>query len=203
MSGALAWMLVGLGLAVVIVRRRSVAVALVTVQALTLVGVALHDAASADDVIAAGALAVRAVALATLFLLLVARTRELRPVRARIAPLVRAGGAVAFALTLTWLVPTIGLASRDVERAVLALVAFGVITVATRRATLFQVLGIVLVENALALSALELPGGASLAIELGVALDLMLVALVAGVFHERIFAEFGAGDSTALRALRD
>jgi len=79
----------------------------------------------------------------------------------------------------------------------------GVATVALRRATLFQILGIVLVENALALAALELPGGASLAIELGVALDLVLIALVAGVFHERIFAEFGAGDTAALRTLRD
>ena len=60
-----------------------------------------------------------------------------------------------------------------------------------------------LVENGLALAALEFPGGASLTIELGVALDLVLVALVAGVFHERIFAEFGAGDSAALRTLRD
>jgi len=93
--------------------------------------------------------------------------------------------------------------SRDAERAVLALVAFGIVTAATRRATLFQVLGIVLAENGLALAALELPGGASLTIELGVALDLMLIALVAGVFHERIFAEFGAGDSAALRTLRD
>ncbi len=58
------------------------------------------------------------------------------------------------------------------------------------------------VENALALAALELPV-AAVAIELGVALDLILVALVAGVFHERIFAEFGAGDSAALRALRE
>ena len=40
-------------------------------------------------------------------------------------------------------------------------------------------------------------------IELGVALDLMLVALVAAVFHERIFAEFGAGDTAELRTLRD
>ena len=60
-----------------------------------------------------------------------------------------------------------------------------------------------LVENGLALAALELPGGSSLAIELGVALDLTLVALVAAVFHERIFAEFGAGDSAALGSLRD
>jgi len=127
----------------------------------------------------------------------------LRPVRARVSPLARAGAAVGLALALTWLVPEIGLESRDAERAVLTLVAVGVATVATRRATLFQVLGIVLVENALALSALELPGGTSLAIELGVTLDLMLVALVAAAFHERIFAEFGAGDTAALRTLRD
>jgi Hydrogenase 4 membrane component (E) len=203
MSGALLWTLVAMGLTVVVVRRRSVAVALVTGQALVLVGVALYHAAGAGDVVAAGALAVRAVALATLFLLLVSRTRELSPVHARVPPLVRAGAAIAFALTLTWLVPTLGLDSRDGERAVLALVAFGLVTSATRRATLFHVLGIVLVENGLALAALEFPGGASLTIELGVALDLMLVALVAGVFHERIFAEFGAGDSAALRTLRD
>lgn len=204
MNGTLAWALVALGLAVVVVRRRSIAVALVTAQALVLVAYALEQASSGEAFLAAGALGLRAVALAALFLLLVARTRESRPVRARVAPLVRGGIAVAAALTLTWLVPTIGLASRDAERAVLALVGFGVAAVATRRATLFQVLGIVLVENALALAALELPGGgSSLIIELGVALDLVLVALVASVFHERIFVEFGAGDSAALRVLRD
>jgi hydrogenase-4 component E len=203
MSGGLLWILVAIGLAVVVIRRRSVAVALVTAQALVLVGVALYDAESAGDVVASGALAVRALTLAALFLLLVSRTRELRPVHARVPPLVRAGAAVAFALTLTWLVPTLGLDTRNGERAVLALVAFGIVTAATRRATLFQVLGIVLVENGLALAALELPGGGSLTIEVGVALDLMLIALVAGVFHERIFAEFGAGDSAALRTLRD
>ena len=141
--------------------------------------------------------------LAALFLLLVSRTRELRPVHARVPPLLRAGAAIAFALTLTGLMPALGLDSRRAEWTVLGLVAFGIVTAATRRATLFQVLGIVLVENGLALAALSLPGGASLAIEIGVALDLMLVALVAGVFHERIFAEFGAGDSAALRTLRD
>lgn len=203
MSGVSLWMLVALGLSVVVVRRRSVAVALVTAQALVLAGLALRDAGGASDVVAACALAVRGAALALLFLMLVSRTREVTPVHARIPPLVRAGGAITFALALTWLVPTLGLDARDGERAVLALAAFGLVTAATRRATLFHVLGIVLVENALALAALEIPGGASLAIELGVAVDLMLVALVAGVFHERIFEEFGAGDSGALRTLRD
>ena len=39
----------------------------------------------------------------------------------------------------------------------LALIAFGIVTAATRRATLFQVMGIVLVENGLALAALTSP----------------------------------------------
>jgi hydrogenase-4 component E len=197
-SGALVWLLVALGLGVVVVRRRSLAVALVTIQALVLaVTAAQYKAAPA------AVLAVRAVALGTLLLLVVSRTREPRPVRAGIAPIARAGLAVGFALALTWLVPAIGLESRNAERGVLALIAFGITAAATRRATLFQVLGIVLCENGLALAALELPGGSSTAIELGVAFDLTLVAVVAAVFHEKIFAEFGAGDTAALRSLRD
>jgi hydrogenase-4 component E len=147
-SAAVIWTLVALGLAVLVVRRRSLAVALVTAQALVLVGFALQEAESGGDVLAACALAVRALVLAALFLLLVSRTRSVRPVRARVAPLARAGIALALALALTWLVPEIGLVSRDAERGVLALVAFGIATAALRRATLFQIIGIVLVENA-------------------------------------------------------
>jgi hydrogenase-4 membrane subunit HyfE len=201
-SGALVWLLVALGLAVVIVRRRSIAVGLVTLQALVLAAAAAHTAGG-NDVFAACALAVRAVALGALLLFVVSRTREPRPVRAGLSPLARGGIAVVLALALTWLVPVIGLDSRNVERGVLALVAFGAATVMLRRATLFQVLGIVLTENGLALAALRLPNGSSFAIEFGVALDLTLIALVAAVFHERIFAEFGAGDSAILRTLRD
>ncbi|HEY7381365.1 MAG TPA: hypothetical protein VH572_09160 [Gaiella sp.] len=200
MSGALLWVLVATGLAVVVVRRRTLAVALVTAQALLLAGAAVVVDESPG---AAVALALRGVLLAALFLFLVERTREPRPVRAGVAPLVRAGLAVLVALVLTWLVPVVGLDSRNADRAVLTLVGFGLVVSATRRTTLHQVLGIVLVENALALAALELPGSASLLIEIGVAVDLLLVTLVAAVFHERIFAEFGAGDTAALRSLRD
>lgn len=203
MSGALAWAVVALGLGVVVVRRRSLAVGFVTVQAVLLAGVAFREAVSAEEAAAASALAVRGVALAALFLVVVARTREPRPVRAGVTPLARAGLAIGLALALTWLVPAVGLESRQSERAVLALVAFGAVVVASRRATLHQLLGIVVVENGLVLGALELPGGTSLAVELGVALDLSLIAVVAMVFHERIFAEFGSGDTAVLETLRD
>jgi hydrogenase-4 component E len=202
-SGTFAWALVALGLAVVVVRRRSVAVGLVTAQALLLAGVATAEAEGADDVAAATALAVRGIALAALFLVIVARTREPRPVRAGVAPFARAGLAIVVALAFMWLVPAVGLESEQAERAMLALVAFGAAVVATRRATLHQLLGIVMVENGLVVGAIELPGGASLAIELGVALDLVLISVVAVVFHERIFAEFGSGDTAVLESLRD
>lgn len=200
---AIAWTIVALGIGVVVVRRRSIAVGLVTAQALLLAASALGGGGSLDAAFAAAALALRGAILAALFLLLVRRTRETRPVRAGVAPLGRAAAAVALAMALIWLVPTIGLDSQAAERATLSLVAFGLVTAAMRRATLFQVLGIVLVENGLALAALSLPGASSLAIEIGVAVDLLLIVLVAGVFHERIFAEFGAGDSAVLRSLRD
>ena len=193
------WLLVALGLAVVVVRRRTLAVGLVTLQALVLAVRAAHE-----DAGTAAALGVRALVLAAVLLLVVSRTREPRPVRAGTAPLARGALAVAFALALTWLVPALGLESRNAERGVLALVAFGIVAASVRRATLFQVLGIVLVENGLALAALQLPGSqSSVAIEFGVAFDLTLIALVAVVFHERIFAEFGAGDTAVLRSLRD
>jgi hydrogenase-4 membrane subunit HyfE len=124
-------------------------------------------------------------------------------VRAGVAPFARAGLAIVLALAFVWLVPPIGLESEQSERAMLTLVAFGAAVVATRRATLHQLLGIVMVENGLVLGAIELPGGASLAIELGVALDLTFIAVVAVVFHERIFAEFGSGDTAVLESLRD
>jgi len=203
MTGPVVWGVVAAGLGVVVVRRRRAAVALVTGQALTLVAVALAQASTRSDVLAAVALGVRALALGALLLVLVARTRESRPVRAGVSPFLRSGLAVALALVLTWAVPTAGLPSRRTEEAVLALVAFGLVTAATRRATLFQILGIVLVENGLALGALSLTGSSSATIELGVIVDLVLIAVVAGVFHERIFAEFGAGDVAALRSLRD
>lgn len=204
MTGVVAWLLVASGLAVVMVRRRSVVVVIVTAQALALALAALVEAETADDIVAGGALALRAVVLAVLFAGVVARTRERLPVHARVPPLLRGGLAVLFALMLVWLVPEIGLDSRNAERAVLALIAFGVATAGLRRATVLQVLGIVLVENGLALAALELPGeDAAAAIEIGVAVDLLLISVVAVVFHQRIFGLFGAGDAAALRSLRD
>jgi len=203
MTVAMGSLLIGLGLGVVVVRRRSVAIALVTTQALVLAAIALRQAGTASDTVAGLALVMRAAALGALFFVAVARSRERQPLRARVTPMVRAGLAIVLILIFTALVPAFGLSSRHAEPVELALVAAGLTCAATRRSTLFQVLGIVLVENGLALAGIEAPHASSVIIELGVTLDLTLVVGVAALFHLRIFSEFGAGDSAALRSLRD
>ncbi|MDX6525300.1 MAG: hydrogenase-4 component, partial [Gaiellales bacterium] len=134
MSSTVVWLTVALGLGVPTLRRRTVAVALVTVQALVLAATAAAEAGSASDLAAAGALLVRAVLLGVLLIIVVRRTRELLPVRADAGPLLRAGAAIGLALALALVVPSLGLGDRNAERGVLALVAFGLVTVATRRA---------------------------------------------------------------------
>jgi hydrogenase-4 component E len=203
-NGAAVWLCVALGLAALAARRRTVAIGVVTAQAALLAGLAAaHDAPVEERVGTALALAVRGATLAVVLLLVVRRTREPRPIRASLGPLQRAGLGVGLALLLAALAPDLGLESRDAERAALALVAFGLAAAAVRRATLFQVVGLVLLENGLVLAALAVPGGASVAIELGAALDLLLVGAVAVAFHRRIFAEFGDADTARLRSLRD
>jgi hydrogenase-4 membrane subunit HyfE len=86
---------------------------------------------------------------------------------------------------------------------VLALVAFSLVGVATRRATVFQIVALVQIDNALALAALAGATGLPALVELGVAADLIMVVLVAALLHTRIFAAFGSADSRHLGQLRD
>jgi hydrogenase-4 component E len=203
MNSGVVWFVVALGLGVPTLRRRTVAVALVTVQALVLATTAAVRAHDGAELAASGALLVRAVLLGALLIVVVRRTREASPVRADSGPLLRAGAAIGLALALAVLVPSLGLGDRDAERAVLALVAFGLVTVATRRATVFHIVALVQIDNALAVAALAAAGGLPALIELGVAGDLIVVVLVAALLHARIYAEFGSGDSAHLRGLHD
>ena len=192
------------GIAVVVVRRRSVVVGIVTVQALVLAVAALVEAETTDDAVAAGALALRGVILAVLFAGVVARTRRARPGPRACPPLLRGGLAVLLGARAR-----VARASNRARNARSRASRADADRVrrrdpGLRRATILQVLGIVLVENGLALAALELPGAeAAAGIEIGVAIDLTLISIVAIVFHQRIFGLFGAGDTAALRTLRD
>jgi hydrogenase-4 component E len=204
-NGGLIWAAVGIGLAVTVVRRRSAAIALVTLQALLVsVGaLVLAPDRSGEFLAASLILLARAAVLAALLAWTLARTREPRPVDEGAAPLLRFVATAAVALAAAALVPSFGLGDSAAEHATVALVVIGVATVVARRATLFQALGLLVAENGIALAAASVEGGMPIVIELGVAFDVILLVAAATAFHERIFGEFGTGDTEVLKDLRD
>ena len=205
MNEGLQWVLVAMGLLVVLTRRRSVAIFLVAVQAVLLgVGALVLTAHRPPEfLVAALVLLARGAPLFLLLAVSVRRTREPRPLGLQARPLLNVGAAIAITLATLALVPPLGLESNTAQNASVSLVVIGIITIVTRRETILQALGLVMVENGVALAAVGVPGGLPLVVELGVAIDLTVVIAVAVILHERIFEEFGTGDSHVLRRLRD
>ena len=193
--------ILALGLGVVLVRRRSFAIALVSAQSLALGLLALdHD----GELLVAGlVLVVKALALPALLVAVLRRTREPRLVAAAAGPLARLAGTAAAAALAVVLLPPLGTGDAHAERTAVALVVIGLSIVVARRPALFQLLGLIVAENGLSLLALSVPGGLSYVIELGALFDLALVVVVASFFTRRIHGELGTGDTELLRGLRD
>jgi hydrogenase-4 component E len=202
---ALIWVIVLLGLGCVVMRRRSVAVALVGVQSLcvAVLAVMLVPSRPSEFIPAALTLVLRALVIAVLLVIAIRRTRQSLPGGEETIPLIRLVVAGLIVAALVGLVPAFGLASHLAEHGAIALIATGLALLVTRRATLFQVVALLVAENGIALAAVNVRGGLPIVIELGVAFDLVLVVTVAMVFHDRIFDVFGTSDTYALRELRD
>jgi len=201
----LGWGMVALGLLVVITRRRTTAVGLVALQALLLGAYALTLAPgrSTEFLVASLVLLARALPLCVLLAFSVSRTREARPVRLPMRPLLRLGLVIVAMFVVLLLSPSFGLATRVAEQASLSMLVIGVAIIVARRPTIFHLLGLIVAENGIALAAVAVPGGLPLLIELGVAFDLVVVITVAVAFHQRIFGEFGTGDTAVLRDLHE
>jgi len=194
-----------LGLGVIVVRRRTVAIALIAGQSLAL-GIGALDLApgrSSDFLVATVVLLTKALVLPALLLVVMRRTREPRLVAPAAPALARLAGAGAVALAAAALVPPLGLGDPQTEQTAVALVLVGIAIVVARRPAFMQLLGLIVAENGLSLLAVSVPGGLSYVIELGALFDLALVVTVAAAFTERIHLELGTGDTELLRGLRD
>jgi hydrogenase-4 component E len=201
----IAWACVGCALAVVVVRRRSTAIGFVTLQSLLLAGAAFArvPSRSTEFLIASAALLIKAVAIAALLFWTVKRTRESQPIVNDLSAITRLALAVVIALIAAATIPGFGSGAPSAEHAAVALVAVGITVTALRRATLLQALGLLIAENGVATIATAARGGVPLLIELGALFDLMIIVTIATAFHGRIFDEFGSGDASALKGLRD
>lgn len=204
MSTAAIAALVALGFGVMLVRRRSFAIWLVSAQALMLGVAALSLAGDRAGFLVAGViLVVRAVALPALLAFARRRTPEPGPVTPATTVVVRLLVATVVSLVAVASIPPLGLADPAAEHGAVALLSLGIAIVVMRRPALLQVLGILVAENGVYLLAIAVPGGLPFAIELGVLFDLALVVTVAAAFTQKIHGEVGTGDTDLLRGLRD
>src|SRR5579871_4674058 len=159
MTDALVSVVLILGVAIIAVRRRTIAIGLLAGQSLALgIGALTLAGRRSSDYLAAGlVLITKALILPVLLYWLIRRTREPRLVVAANGPLVRVSVAVALAICAGVLIPSLGSGALHSERAAVALVLVGIAIVVMRRPTIFQVLGLIVAENGVALLAVSVP----------------------------------------------
>jgi hydrogenase-4 component E len=205
MTGAVTWWLVVSSLAVIVVRRRSLAIALVATQSLGLGVYAIVQGSRTSTALAVAGtvLIAKALVLPALLLFTVRRARKQRLIATEIPALGRLAISVAAALAVEQSIPRFGLAGAGVEHAAVGVLALGILTAVVRRAVLFQALGFLIAENGIYLAGLSLPGGLPVFIELGLVFDLVVIVSVAAAFAAKIHEQLGSGDSSLLQALSD
>ncbi|HVX20080.1 MAG TPA: hypothetical protein VHB02_01890 [Acidimicrobiales bacterium] len=104
-----------------------------------------------------------------------------------------AGGVAAFVGTTTGALVPVGVAT----------LLLGFFVLVTRRRPLFQMVGLLLVDNGIALVAFLCTAGVPFLIELGVSLDVLLGVVVLMVLAQRLRSQFGDLDLDELRELHD
>lgn len=205
MSSWFIWLLVGLGVGSVAVRRPAAAAGLVTLQTL-LVGAGAVAAAPGrphEFAVASALLMTKGLIVSLLVVVAILRTPEARPHPERSGLASRLGAAIALVLILVAVIPDVGLDPPAAEDGSVAMVAAALAMVLTRRATVFAVLAFLAAENGIAVAAVAVAGAFPLVVELGIAFDLVVLVAVAAVLQRRILSVFGTTDSGALREIRD
>ncbi|MFF4615516.1 hypothetical protein [Nonomuraea jabiensis] len=85
----------------------------------------------------------------------------------------------------------------------LTVLLIGFFVLVTRRRALSQLVGFLLMDNAITATAFLTTSGVPLVVELGISLDILLAVLVLQVLTTRIRAAFGGTDLDELRELHD
>ncbi|AEA23017.1 hypothetical protein Psed_0758 [Pseudonocardia dioxanivorans CB1190] len=130
--------------------------------------------------------------------------REVRPVVNVTASLLAVAALVLLAFSVS--VPLVELGESPATRAVpvaVAVVLIGLLVLVTRRHTISQLVGFLLVDNGITAAGFLTTSGIGLVVEVGVALDVLLAVLVLQVLAGRIRDTFGDVDLGELRELRD
>ena len=157
--------------------------------------------------VAGGVLALRAVVLPGVLRRVVSDAEEAREAE----PLVNVAASLLTVSLLTLLAyavsrPLVRLAPSPATHALpvgLALVFLGFFVLVTRRHALSQVVGFLVLDNGIAATTFLCTAGVPPVVELGAALDLLLLVLVLQVLTGRMRLKFGHTDLDDLQELRD
>lgn len=202
--------------AVVIVWRRQLAAIITTfaVQGAALAAIAATLAVHARDarlgVVAAGALALRAIVLPWLLGRALAGSasgtegRESRPLVNVTASLLAVAALVLLAYAVSR--PLVALDPSPAADAIpvgIAVTLTGFFVLVTRRRAVSQLAGFLLMDNGITATGLLTTAGTGLLVELGVSLDVLLALIVLRVLTGRMRGAFGDTDLDDLRELRD
>jgi hydrogenase-4 component E len=79
----------------------------------------------------------------------------------------------------------------------------GLFMMVTRRKAMTEAIGLLMMENGLFLGALSISYGMPLLVEIGVFFDVLMVAVIVGIFTFRISKTFDSIDTSFMRRLRD
>jgi hydrogenase-4 component E len=205
---AAATVVLGVGLAAT--RSIGRAIWLVAIQsvftALAAIGVGL--ATGAGHLVIGGLLAVVAKGLVVPFVLGTILRRS--PVRRERHPLIGPRTSLVAAVGIVFVASSAAdgaflgasVASGRALPAGIAAVLTGLLIIMTRRKALSLVVGLLVFENGISLTAFALTYGMPLVVELGVLFDLLIAVVVAWVYARRMLDVFGSTSTDKLRSLR-
>jgi hydrogenase-4 component E len=131
-------------------------------------------------------------------------SRETAPLVNVSASLVFAAGLIVIAFLVSGRLTALDAnAATDLTPIGLATVLLGFFLLVTRRKAVSQIVGLLLVDNGIALLAFLLTAGVPLVVELGASLDLLLVVVVLRVLASTMRHSLGTFDLDQLRELHD
>jgi len=118
--------------------------------------------------------------------------------------MIAAGGLTLFSYYVVLPIRELALVStRDIIAVSLAVVLIGMLMIITRRKAVAQVIGFMSMENGLFFAAVVATYGMPMVVELGVAFDVLVAAILFGIFFFQIRAGIGSLDVDRLNRLSE
>ncbi|MDR0523345.1 MAG: hydrogenase [Candidatus Methanoplasma sp.] len=101
------------------------------------------------------------------------------------------------------LVATLETITRNCLAMSMSVILIGLFMMVTRRKAMTEAIGLLMMENGLFLGVMSLSYGMPLVVELGIFFDVLMAAVIIGIFAQRISKTFDSIDTSVLRRLRE